>query len=92
MKKLIFSITNTIDIRIDPYLFQPFRHIVRYENGGFGYDDLFKQGTYMAGASVVYHSPVGPLRLTTNYFPEQEQQLSLQLSFGYVLFNHRAIR
>jgi NTE family protein len=41
---------------------------------------------------VVYHSPVGPLRLTTNYFPEQEQPLSLQLSFGYVLFNHRAIR
>ncbi len=89
---IIFSITNTIDIRIDPYLFQPFRQIVRYENGGFGYDDLFKQGTYMAGASVVYHSPVGPLRLTTNYFPEQEQPLSLQLSFGYVLFNHRAIR
>lgn len=89
---LIFSITQSIDFRIDPYLFQPFRQIVRFENGGFGYDDLFKQGTYMAGASLIYHSPIGPLRLTSNYFPNQEKPLSIQLSFGYVLFNERALR
>lgn len=89
---LIFSITNTLDFRLDPYLFQPFRQIVRFDDGGFGYDDLFEQGTYMAGMSLVYHSPVGPLRLSTNYFPEQEKPLSFQLSFGYVLFNERALR
>ena len=89
---LIFSISNTLDFRIDPYLFQPFRQIIRFDNGGFGYDDLFEQGTYMAGASLIYHSPVGPLRLTTNYFPEQDKPLSVQLSFGYVLFNQRALR
>ena len=89
---LIFSITNALEFRIDPYIFQPFRQIIRFENGGFGYDDLFEQGTYMAGASLVFHSPVGPLRLTTNYFPNQDRPLSLQLSFGYVLFNQRALR
>ena len=89
---LIFSIRDFIDFRIDPYLFQPFRQITKYENGGFGYDDLFKQGTYMAGASIIYHSPVGPLRLTTNYFPKQDNPLSFQLSFGYLIFNDRAIR
>jgi len=90
---LIFSITSSIDFRVDPYLFQPFRQIVRFENGsGFGYDDLFKQGTYMAAASLIYHSPIGPIRLTSNYFPNQEKPLSLQVSFGYVLFNQRALR
>jgi NTE family protein len=88
----IFSITNSIDFRFDPYLFQPFRQIARFENGGFGYDDLFEQGTYMAGASLIYHSPVGPLRLSANYFPNQDKPLSVQLSFGYVLFNQRALR
>jgi NTE family protein len=89
---LIFSINNLLDFRLDPYLFQPFRQITRFENGTFGYDDLFAQGTYLAGASLVYHSPLGPVRFTTNYFPKQNKPLFAQLSFGYVIFNKRAIR
>lgn len=89
---LIFSLSNQIDFRIDPYFFQPFRQIVRYDNGSFGWDDLFTRGTFMGAASLVYHSPIGPLRLTTNYFPNQSRPFITQLSFGYVLFNQRAIR
>lgn len=89
---LIFSISNQFDFRIDPYIFQPFRQIKRFDNGTFGYDDLFAQGTYMAGASLIYHSPLGPVRFTTNYFPNQDRPIAAQLSFGYVLFNKRAIR
>ena len=46
----------------------------------------------MSSASVIYHSFVGPIRATVNYFPKQETPFSFQLSFGYVLFNERAIR
>lgn len=89
---LIFSLNNRVDFRFDPYVFQPFRRIERQEGGAFGYSDLFVTGSYMAAASVIWHSPVGPLRFTTNYFPNQSTPLSAQLSFGYVLFNERAIR
>jgi NTE family protein len=89
---IIFSINDLVDIRIDPYFFQPFKQIVNYPNGGFGYSEIFDQGTLMAGGSVIFHSPVGPLRITTNYFPRQEQPFLTQVSFGYVLFNKRAIR
>ena len=88
----IASINDLFDLRFDPYFFQPFRKLNRNEDGTFGYSDLFEQGTIMAGASLIYHSPVGPLRFSGNYFPKQNQPFVFQLSFGYVLFNDRAIR
>lgn len=88
----IFSLSSRIDIRFDPYFFQPFRQIEKRENGTFGYSDLFTRGSFMAAGSVIFHSPIGPLRFTTNYFPNQDQPFVAQLSFGYVLFNERAVR
>ena len=88
----IFTLNDVFDLRVDPYFFQPFRQLVRREDGTFGYSDLFDRGTLMAGASLIYHSPVGPLRFTTNYFPNQSSPFVAQLSFGYVIFNERAIR
>lgn len=89
---LVSSILDNLDVRLDTYFFQPFRRIERQETGFFGYANDFELGTMMAAASVIYHSPLGPLRLTVNYFPEQNNPVILQLSFGYVIFNERAIR
>lgn len=89
---IISTIYDVIDFRLDPYFFQPFRRIVRQEDGAFGYSNNFERGSLMAAASVIYHSPIGPLRVTVNYFPEQQNPVVLQLSFGYILFNERAIR
>ena len=89
---VIFSINDVVDIRLDPYFFQPLKQIVRFDDGRFGYAEEFQEGTLMAGGSIIYHSPVGPLRISTNYFPRQEQPFLTQISFGYVLFNDRAIR
>jgi NTE family protein len=89
---IILSINDLIDIRLDPYFFQPFKQIVNGDDGTFGYSENFEPGTLMAGGSIIFHSPVGPLRVSTNYFPRQEQRFLTQVSFGYVLFNDRAIR
>lgn len=89
---IIFSYNDLFDFRLEPYFFQPFRQIVQFENGGFGYSDLLEEGTFMAGASIIFHSPIGPIRVSTNYFPKQDKPFTTQLSFGYVLFNERAFR
>lgn len=89
---LIFNYKNFLEFRISPYFFQPFRQIIRYDNNNFGYSDLFKEGLPMVGASLIFHTPFGPLRLSSNYFPRQEQKFVTQLSFGYILFNHRSFR
>jgi NTE family protein len=89
---LINTFYDVIDFRLDPYFFQPFRRIENSPNGIFGYSNSFEIGTIMASASLIYHSPIGPLRLTTNYFPKQDNPFVLQLSFGFMIFNERAIR
>jgi NTE family protein len=88
----IFSIRKDVDFRIDAFVYQPFIQVTENTDGTLQLSKLFKGGTYMASSSIIYHSIVGPLRLTLNYFPEQSRPLAFQFSFGYVLFNERAIR
>jgi NTE family protein len=89
---VIFSIKKSIDIRFDGYVYQPFKQIRLNDDGTVSYSKPFKGETYMAAGSIIYHSPFGPIRFTTNYFPKQKTPFYFQFSYGYVLFNERAIR
>lgn len=89
---LVFSIFRNIDIRLDGYLYQPFKQLVVFDNGTFGYSNLFKGDSQVAAVSGIYHSPIGPVRLSLNYFPQQNIPLNFQVSYGYIIFNERATR
>ncbi len=90
---LIFSLPKNIDVRFDGFYYQPLVQLIKNDTGGFEYSKPFKGESYLASVSAIYHSPIGPLRATLNYFPKQTNNpFIFQLSFGYVLFNERAIR
>lgn len=90
---LIFNYSQFLEFRFEPYFFQPLKQIIRFENAAeFGYSEFLKGGLPMAGASIIFHSPIGPLRLSSNYYPNQKNPFSTQLSFGYIIFNDRSIR
>lgn len=90
----IFTLKDKLDLRIEAYVFQPITRILSDANGiayeGTPFTNLFG----MASASLIYHSLVGPIRATVNYFDSQTQltPLSFQLSLGYVIFNNHAIK
>lgn len=89
---LVFSLRKNIDYRIDAYFYQPFLQLQKNDDGTIQYIRPFKGETFFASTSFIYHSLVGPIRATLNYFPTQKTPFALQLSYGYVLFNERAIR
>jgi NTE family protein len=89
---VIFTFARNIDLRFDGYFYQPFVQLIKNPDGSASYSVPFKGDAFMASSSVIYHSIVGPLRATVNYFPKQVSPIAFQLSFGYVLFNERAIR
>ncbi len=89
---LIASIRKNVDLRIDGYFYQPIVQILQTDNGSLIFSDYFVGRSIMASASLIYNSFLGPIRATLNYFPKQTTPLSFQISFGYVLFNERAIR
>lgn len=89
---VIFTFAKNIDLRFDGYFYQPFVQLIKNPDGSASYSVPFKGDAFMASSSVIYHSILGPLRATVNYFPKQLTPIAFQLSFGYVLFNERAIR
>ena len=62
------------------------------ENGSSQFTKPLKGNTFMGSSSFVFQTPIGPLRATLNYFPKQDKPFQFQASYGYVLFNERAIR
>lgn len=90
---IIFSVKKKVDFRLDAFYYQPFVNLTKKDDTGeFGYSKPFKGKEFLTSTSIIYHSYFGPLRATLNYFPDQLTPLSFQVSFGYVLFNERAIR
>ena len=89
----IFSFQKKIDLRFDAYYYQPFVNLnENKETGSFGYSKPFKGQTVIASTSLIFHSFFGPIRATVNYFPLQINPIAIQFSYGYVIFNERAIR
>ncbi len=89
---LIFSIYKNIEIRGDGYIYQPIIELRQRPDGTIGFDPAINSTSYLFSMSLIYHSPIGPLRATLNYFPNQTNPFAFQISYGYVLFNERAIR
>lgn len=89
---LIFTPKKNFDLRLDGLYFQPFKQLVILDDGGFGYTKPFKGEKLALAGSAIYHSPIGPVRFTLNYFPDQKSPFILQFTYGYIIFNERATR
>ncbi|MEQ8425576.1 MAG: hypothetical protein RIA63_12755, partial [Cyclobacteriaceae bacterium] len=50
-------------------------------------DDSFDQVFFSGMAGMVYHSTVGPISLSVNYYDDKENQLGVLLHVGFLLFN-----
>ncbi len=89
---VIYTIKKKIDFRIDAYFYQPFVKLNLNDDGTFGYSKPFKGEALMLSSSVIYNSFFGPLRATFNYFPKQINPYAFQVSYGYVIFNEKALK
>jgi NTE family protein len=83
----VFTIHKHFDFRLEAYGFKPFDYIVENsdQDASFSSDDsaVFFAGT----AGLVYHSPIGPVSLSANYYDDDENQLGVLLHVGFLLFN-----
>jgi NTE family protein len=89
----VFTLKDKLDLRIEAYYYQPIRNIVN-DNGEAKYSNYFLTGYEMASASLIYHSLIGPIRASVNYYGHglKERDISFQLSYGFVIFNERSLK
>ncbi len=89
--KLIINPIKNMDVRFEGYVFQPFQSILKDENlkAKYSIDFLYRYVTGMA--ALVYHTPLGPLSVSLNYYYKEKQPYSFLFHFGYTIFNRKSI-
>jgi len=83
----VFMIRNKLDFRLEAYLFKAFDQIV--ENGNQEAEFSHDEGklSFAGTAGLVFHSPIGPVSLSTNYYDDPENTFGVLLHVGFLLFN-----
>lgn len=96
--KLITSFKSIFDFRLEAYIFLPYQAIEEAHN--YSATNLvgpFAVKQYIATAALVYHSPIGPVSLSLNYFDNSDNPnitvgaLSVFFHVGFIIFNEKSI-
>jgi NTE family protein len=85
----VLSLAKNFDLRAEGYVFNPFGRIVPDADNKATYDYTAKQ-YYVGSAALVFHSPLGPVSFSANYYDKKEVPWSFIFNFGYILFNRSA--
>jgi len=86
--KLIFEFMRTLELRIEGYYFVPYKKILRGdEDYSVKLSAPFSYHHVVGNIQLVYHSPIGPISASVNYFERPGDKFSFYLGIGYLIFN-----
>jgi len=87
----VVSLRSNLEIRLEGYIFQPFQEITESPDKKAKYETAFASRSALASMAGIYHSPVGPVSVSVNYYEKRDSQFSVLFHFGYIIFNRRAL-
>lgn len=88
--QIIVSMSKNIDLRTEAYYYQPLNTLEQTPEGGTVYSNFFLKREVLLSMIGVFHSPVGPLSLSVNFYPERPTPITFMFNFGYLIFNQKA--
>ncbi len=88
--KNIISLLSRLDIRFELYWFQPFQAIINNNHKADFANPLVYQNIAGSG-TLVFHTPLGPLAASINYYKNAEKNFTFFFHFGYPIFNRKSI-
>ncbi|MEP6736331.1 MAG: patatin-like phospholipase family protein [Chryseolinea sp.] len=83
----IFTIRNRLDFRLEGYIFKPFYALKENAEQGVTNDKSMHEVFFAGTAGIVFHSLIGPVSLSTNYYDDNENRFGILLHVGFLLFN-----
>ncbi len=87
----IVRFTDNLQLHFGAYLFQPYKMVRDIDRESLSYTEPFERRAFIANSAFVWHTPVGPLSLSANYYSEAVNNWYFQLNFGYLLFNNKGL-
>jgi NTE family protein len=89
--KNIITIKKNIDIRMEGYVFQPYQEIESNALFKPVSGDPFAKRYFILSTGAIYHSMIGPVSLSVNYYDKRENPFSVLFHVGYIIFNKKAL-
>lgn len=87
---LTLDITDNVQFRGESHFYRPWERI--FADPDFDPDfDPTTELFFIGSGGFIYHSPLGPLRLTANYYDRKEIPWSIMFNYGFFIFNRSAI-
>lgn len=90
LRTIVALARNRFDLRLEGYLFQPYRAILRAADDEPAAGLAVSDRAYLASGSLIYNSPVGPIWFNTSYIDGLPEPWAVSLNFGYVIFAQRS--
>jgi len=89
------SITNiykSIDLRLEAYVFQS-QNLIRQnaETQLAHYTEPYSNRAYIASASLILNSPIGPVSVTANYYSDYKESFTFMFNAGFYIFGKWAL-
>jgi NTE family protein len=89
--KNVFNLKKNFDVRLEAYIFQPYKEVIKSGNQQTRLGSSFSDRRFIANTALVYHTPVGPIALNFNYYEDKAKRFGVFFHIGYLIFNKRAL-
>lgn len=89
--KFIINIRKNLELRSEIYVFQPVQAFIKTADLKTSYTKALALQHYIGTGAIVWHTPVGPLSFSVNYYDQVKDPFSILFHFGYIIFNKRAL-
>lgn len=89
--KNIYSLFKRFQLRLEAYAFQPHQTIMVNPDNTAKLSPIWSNTQYIASASLVYYTPIGPLALNANFYDKTDDPWSIMFHFGYIIFNKKSL-
>ncbi len=87
----VVRFTDNVLLHFGGYYFQPYEKILPSYDDNISYTEPLNGNGFIAYGAFVWHTPLGPLSLSANYYSEPNNDWYVQLNFGYLLFDKKGI-
>lgn len=89
--KNIFQLKRNLDLRIEGYMFVPYKEFEQNGLQDVKYAKAFSKWRYAGSTALVYNTPVGPISFSYNLYNDPIKRSGVLLHLGYLIYNKRSI-
>ncbi|MCD6112498.1 MAG: patatin-like phospholipase family protein [Bacteroidales bacterium] len=87
--KNILHFTDNFKLRLEAYMYNPYKILIKNSDYSAKYGEEFLNRYFLASSVLVYHTPIGPLSVSLNWYDRNKNPFVFEFNFGYIIYHKR---